>query len=154
METPAAVTQATAKPFYNIFPSFMHAHKTITSINIDEEDVASSTLRDDGCGCCMSDIKQHKVQTLEKAIEDMEEIVEQSKKVLEARKEKFEEVGSSLSNQTKEEYHPACRSCGKEMSNVFRNRFFLVKEEILCKSCVDEEDGLFRDRGTVYRRVE
>jgi len=98
METPAAVTQATAKPFYNIFPSFMHAHKTITSINIDEEDVASSTLRDDGCGCCMRDIKQHKVQTLEKAIDDM--------------------------------------------------------EEILCKSCVDEEDGLFRDRGKVYRRVE
>lgn len=79
----------------------------------------------------------------------MKELVEKAETVLENRKELFDEVGHRLSRDSLKEYQPECFECGKHTSNIFRNEFYLVDDVILCKSCVDDEDGLYRDRGTV-----
>ena len=132
----------------------MFAHNVLTSVSLNDEDLAESRVGDDGCGCCARDLEKHELPTLEKAIEDMKELVEKGEKVLEARKELFEKVGESLSRSEKKELQPECVSCGSSYNAFFDKGFYLINEEFFCSSCVESNSDFYTDLGNVYKEVE
>jgi len=132
----------------------MYAHKVLTSVSLNDEDLAESKVGDDGCGCCARNLEKHEILTLENAIEDMKELVEKGEKVLEARKKLFEKVGEILSRSDRKEVEPECVSCESSYNAFFDNDYYLIEDEYFCKSCVKDNPDLYRNRGKVFKEVD
>lgn len=132
----------------------MFANNVVTGVNLDEENIASSSVQDDGCGCCMSSFQEHEIESLERAVEDMKELLESAERVLEARKELFVEVGESISLSKIKEEELECQSCGKSYHPWLTISLYNIQGDVLCKNCVEDRDALYRDTSKVYRKKE
>lgn len=125
--------------------------KGISSVHIDTENIAKSTISDTGCGCCMSNIEPYEIYTLETYIEEMRDILEDAEKVLKARKKQFEVIGEK---DREIEVGTECSRCDRKKQKspfgykTFPNMYRL-SNQLICEHCIEEKEDWKIDFGKV-----